>query len=400
MTRAVSIAVALVIGAGLGWYAYQGFPTTEPTHPPTNQPMTPQPSVPLRGVLTVYEFDRPVRQGDILGDANVVQYDQDEHGINIQGTDRTIKKYYYRGKAVRKDQDEVEEKRTPNSRTYQTGEDTYRITVVMDERYYKDKMTGNWYTIEFGTTTLGSFGGARNVNDIGNTSLFDKLRYVFATKRVYATTLNLQPDATNGLDVDIYDQQADTNRDDINENLIVGGDGSSTAAAAIRGLLKFSGISAIPAGSTIDSVTLVGNENADTTSTTIRIHRVLQNWVEDEATWNSYSTGNGWDSAGASTDGTDRVAATSDTYNSDSSASGDITLTGSGLVTDVQGWVDGTFANYGWLLAGEDAEGVHPGSANYVRWGSSNNSTAGNRPEITIDYTEGSTEEVSNNQVI
>ncbi len=40
----------------------------------------------------------------------------------------------------------------------------------------------------------------------------------------------------------------------------------------------------------------------------LHVHRVLRNWVTDEATWNIYSTGNNWTSGGCGSSGNDFAA--------------------------------------------------------------------------------------------
>lgn len=59
-----------------------------------------------------------------------------------------------------------------------------------------------------------------------------------------------------------------------------------------------------------------------------------------------------------------------------------LTWTGSGLVSDVQAWVDGTQANLCWLLRGNETVG---GTAR--GFGTRENTNADLRPVLTIDYT-------------
>lgn len=154
------------------------------------------------------------------------------------------------------------------------------------------------------------------------------------------------------------------------------------SAGAYRStLIKFSGLSNIPAGSTINSATLsiyIVESSASDASYQIGAYRLLRNWVEAEATWNSYSTGNDWATPGAtgsgdcsaSAGGTVVVGTSATTYQ-------DIT----GLAADVQAMIDG--ANYGWLLR-KDGGGTNDLS---YRSFSSELDSNGQRPKLTVDYT-------------
>jgi hypothetical protein len=55
--------------------------------------------------------------------------------------------------------------------------------------------------------------------------------------------------------------------------------------------------------------------------------------------------------------------------------------TGAGLAADVQGWVDGTFDNHGWLLRGEET------LSTIRRFGSLQNVDSNLRPLLTVVYT-------------
>jgi hypothetical protein len=138
-------------------------------------------------------------------------------------------------------------------------------------------------------------------------------------------------------------------------------------------LIKFSGLSNIPSNATVTDVTVrlyaVGSPVAGSTI----FSRVLRNWVENQATWNVFSTGNNWGTAGAAA-GTD-AAASSATINHGTST-GYVSYQAAGLISDVQNWVNGTNPNYGWLLTD---------SANYFEVVSSEG-TDGQRPELIVTY--------------
>ena len=52
-----------------------------------------------------------------------------------------------------------------------------------------------------------------------------------------------------------------------------------------------------------------------------------------------------------------------------------------GMVADVQSWLDDPDANFGWLLRGNES-----GIQTAKRFDSRENGTAGNRPQLTIDF--------------
>lgn len=122
-------------------------------------------------------------------------------------------------------------------------------------------------------------------------------------------------------------------------------------ANILRSLVKFD-LSTVDAGKTIASAVLkVYDDGSDFASNagTLKVYRVLRNWVEAEVTWNVYSTGNSWATAGCGNTTTDREAteigsvATSAT---ESAGYVSIDLT----PAKVQEWVSGALANYGVLL--------------------------------------------------
>lgn len=203
-------------------------------------------------------------------------------------------------------------------------------------------------------------------------------------------TLSLQPNAADGNDVWLNSFDPATNYGAYTALIV--GDAYSAYSTAARNCIKFD-FSSIPAGSTISSVTLslyeyaAGSGGAAPATWDAHLRKILQNWVEAEATWNIYSSGNNWASAGCSSDGTDRIATPSASVTLDASvASAFIDWTGSGLVTDVQNYIDGE-ANYGWLLSADDAEYLGAGSYAYNGFYSSDFGTASLRPKIEVVYT-------------
>lgn len=76
-----------------------------------------------------------------------------------------------------------------------------------------------------------------------------------------------------------------------------------------RGLVLYDLLAFIPAGATITAAVLwfyvtTADEDEDHSFRLVRIRR--HDWVEDEATWNSYKTGSAWTTAGAEDMNNDR----------------------------------------------------------------------------------------------
>ncbi len=115
-------------------------------------------------------------------------------------------------------------------------------------------------------------------------------------------------------------------------------------------LIKFGGLSNITGPVTVSSATLFLDFITGVGSAqTYEARRVLRNWVENQATWNIYSTGNSWTTVGCLSDGNDRVGT--------ASGSGSLGVTAgiyysiTGLAADVEGFINGTFSNFGWHIS-------------------------------------------------
>ncbi|KKK79973.1 hypothetical protein LCGC14_2828150 [marine sediment metagenome] len=207
-------------------------------------------------------------------------------------------------------------------------------------------------------------------------------------------TLIAQPDGAAGNDTRLDFTNPNMNYETADSFFV--GDGSGGANDASRPVIKFN-LSSIPSDATIDSVTLELWENfadrsAAQAAAPVNLHRLLQNWVEAQVTWNDYSTGNSWGTAGAASVGVDRDGDVSATVTLDHVAAGAmVTWADDGadpsLKNDVQQFVNGTWANYGWILEKPDWEllGVGPFALNQFR--TSDYATAAQRPKLTVNYT-------------
>ena len=216
------------------------------------------------------------------------------------------------------------------------------------------------------------------------------------------TTVQYQEgvDDPNTVDVDVYSGCEDVSiRGNYSANFGASAQIDITGPANKSTLIRFD-VSAIPAGSTIDSASLditVSSRAGNSGEKTFEMYRCLQPWVEGtgDATapphggaddWHYEEPDGHWDAQHAATSGTDYSAILSAEFEQDFAGYPSLVLSEAQMATDVSLWVEGT-QNNGWI--------IHPeGSAsNYYIWArSSEYGTAADRPKLTIDYTAASTQ--------
>jgi hypothetical protein len=198
------------------------------------------------------------------------------------------------------------------------------------------------------------------------------------------TTYTTQPDATDGIDTRIDSANATTNY--ATDVLTVGEVPSVTQI--FRTLLKFNlavGTNPPPATALVSSATLYLTPTYDGSSNarTMSAYRVIRAWSESQATWNVYTAGNNWGTAGCANTTTDRESAALGTMAVSASPTGGVALTMSLDITKVQEWISGAFANNGMLLQ------VDTETDDQIDYASSDNATASYRPKLVIEYTNG-----------
>lgn len=147
-------------------------------------------------------------------------------------------------------------------------------------------------------------------------------------------TVTLQPDSTAGKDTQLSSHLPDNNWGTY-PSLGVGL--SSDGTELYRSLVQFD-LSSIPSGSVINSATLslYCDEEASSTDDNVWVHRATASWSESTATWNNQPS-------------------------HEATASAVTTITGLGwfswdIKSLVQGWVNGSFPNYGMKLIGEETD--------------------------------------------
>lgn len=189
------------------------------------------------------------------------------------------------------------------------------------------------------------------------------------------TTLTLQPDGTAGVDTSITSGAPTTNNGTATTlNL---GDRNDQVNAR-RVLIKFD-LSTLPSDATITSavLSLFCITDFSSNARTYRVYRLKRAWVESQATWNIYSTGNNWSTAGGfhvddceQTDIGSRAFSATETLNQFK----DFALTPTTKA-------DLDLGN-GWLIKA-DTE-----TDDGYNFDSSDGATAGQRPKLVIEYTE------------
>jgi len=142
-----------------------------------------------------------------------------------------------------------------------------------------------------------------------------------------------------------------------------------------RGMVKFD-LSSIPSGSTITSAELslyLGYTDAGAGTTRIHnVHRITEDWTEEGASWNNRGPGN-WSSAGGSFNTTPTASQTvNTTYEFKTWA----------VITDVQAFVTGSSANYGWMIKDDEVSST----SDKWQYRTREYSTVTKRPKLVVTY--------------
>jgi hypothetical protein len=128
-------------------------------------------------------------------------------------------------------------------------------------------------------------------------------------------------------------------------------------------------LSGIPLGSIVTDASLTLSVLSAQGTVTGSLHRLMQDWTEgdqagmgmgggqpsdpaggNDVTWTATGLGPAWTTAGA-----DFVFTPSDSALIPSA--GTVTFTSAAMLSDVQGWVDASLGNFGWILTGSTTSG-------------------------------------------
>ena len=172
--------------------------------------------------------------------------------------------------------------------------------------------------------------------------------------------------------------------------------GNTSNQGVRRAVMAFDVAGALPAGSTIDAVTLTldMNRSQRAGAETFTLHRLESDWGEGssvasgqeggggpaatgDATWlHTFYPSSLWTPAGGDFSATASASLLVDRKGSYTWGS---TLE---MVVDVQGWLDAPTNNFGWILIGNEAA-----IETAKRFGSRENGTAANRPVLEVTFT-------------
>ena len=147
--------------------------------------------------------------------------------------------------------------------------------------------------------------------------------------------------------------------------------GKTAAGVNLRSLIEFN-VSEVPSENTITSAIMQLYVSSINGNLTLKVYRLTSPWIETESTWNNMSSSNPWTTAGG--DYLNEITA----LNISEIGWYNFTITSA-----VRNWINGSYENYGLILISENAT-----NGNYTTIYSSDYSTAGLRPRITIDYTQ------------
>lgn len=159
--------------------------------------------------------------------------------------------------------------------------------------------------------------------------------------------------------------------------------------ATKNSLIRVTGLANIAASATVTDATLYLYKTTSAGGTaipTITVYRCLRPWVEAQATWTNYATGNAWDAAGCNGSTTDYDPTLLVTYTAADNSNGVwYGLTSPELITVCQAWVSGSYANNGVVMYLPG-----PTGAALCAFSTAQSGSDGQRPYLEVTYTLGS----------
>jgi hypothetical protein len=156
-------------------------------------------------------------------------------------------------------------------------------------------------------------------------------------------------------------------------NLVLDGDDPSSTGRDVATLMRWD-LSAIPAGSTVQAVTMTLSIT-DAGTQSYPIFALKRAWTETGATWSAASSGSAWQSGGAK-GANDRETTALGSVAPPATGSYTVALNAAG-VAKVQQWIDAPTTNFGFVVA-------HSSNTNKVAFSSSETSTVANRPMLSV----------------
>jgi len=208
---------------------------------------------------------------------------------------------------------------------------------------------------------------------------------VDATLAAILTAYNAGTTVTIGSNT--IDDYSGTEDADIKSNAPTSNTGTSAYMNLInttnnyKGVIRFTGLSSLPASAVVIDATLYVYKYSDLSAANGSLYQILQPWVEGEVTWNEYATGSPWDAGGCSTDDVDRAATALATFTLDTGV-GYEAITGAGIISAIQDWLDGVSSNDGFLLEMDSGAGIK-------QLNTAQKTGATERPYLSVTFTSG-----------
>lgn len=182
-----------------------------------------------------------------------------------------------------------------------------------------------------------------------------------------------------------YDKQIESAGDNTYVDNYMGVGESNDAARIARSLIKFEDLSSIPSNTSVVSsatLSIVPITDRSDNNRTLGVYIVKRNWVLAQATWSVYSTGNNWEVAGAA--GANDIYTTPiGTASISSSQTLNVAINISLNTDEIKKMINGTYPNYGFLLA------VDTQNNDRFHYATSRHATASYRPKLVIEYEAG-----------
>ena len=170
-------------------------------------------------------------------------------------------------------------------------------------------------------------------------------------------------------------QNSPTSNSGSSQELLADGDDPSASGNDLSSLMRWD-ISQIPAGSVIASAQ-IDIQVFNPSGGSYELYEVKRNWTENGASWNNYSSGNAWETAGAQGT-TDRGSTPLGAITASVTGPFTVILNAAGVAW-IQNWVDNPSANNGFIAANSaTTDGLDFRSSEYA--------TATQRPKLSVTY--------------
>jgi hypothetical protein len=200
----------------------------------------------------------------------------------------------------------------------------------------------------------------------------------------------------------LYETAAGDASNGAGNQMFVGLTGPNAGQVRRRGVLAFEVAAAVPAGATIDGVTLRLHLSNSSTGgpSSVAVHRLLAAWGEGssdaaepggsgtapaagDATWrHRFFDPDFWSTPGGDYDAAASALIVVGDFVPPDHPSNSYEWTGVGLVDDVQSMLDDPAANHGWILVGDEST-----SNSAKRFHTKEHTAAANRPRLVVRYT-------------